>query len=150
MRAIYYASTVCYLEKDDKILFIKFEKKWGKRYAPPGGKVESGETPSECIIREFFEETGVKLVNPKLKGISYWKDSTEGVIFVFVANEYKGEIRESLEGRLEWIDKSKLDEIFQFDMNKAFTKYLFIDGIFEGKFLLNDDTTIKEYSIKII
>ena len=150
MRAIYYASTVCCLEKDDKILFIKFEKKWGKRYAPPGGKVESGETPSECIIREFFEETGVKLVNPKLKGISYWKDSTEGVIFVFVANEYKGEIRESLEGRLEWIDKSKLDEIFQFDMNKAFTKYLFIDGIFEGKFLLNDDTTIKEYSIKII
>ena len=93
MRAIYYASTVCYLEKDDKILFIKFEKKWGKRYAPPGGKVESGETPSECIIREFFEETGVKLVNPKLKGISYWKDSTEGVIFVFVANEYKGEIK---------------------------------------------------------
>lgn len=150
MRGIYYASTVCYLEKDDKILFIKFEKKWGKRYAPPGGKVESGETPSECIMREFFEETGVKLVNPKLKGISYWKDSSEGVIFVFTATEYEGDIKESLEGRLEWIEKSKLDEIFQFDMNKAFTKYLFIDGIFEGKFLLNNDTTIKDFFIKVI
>lgn len=150
MRGIYYASTVCYLEKDDKILFIKFEKKWGKRYAPPGGKVESGETPSECIMREFFEETGVKLVNPKLKGISYWKDSSEGVIFVFTATEYEGDIKESLEGRLEWIEKSKLDEVFQFDMNKAFTKYLYIDGIFEGKFLLNNDTTIKDFFIKVI
>lgn len=36
--AMFYASTACYLEKDDKILFIKFNKKWGMRYAPPGRK----------------------------------------------------------------------------------------------------------------
>lgn len=149
-RAMFYASTACYLEKDDKILFIKFNKKWGMRYAPPGGKLEEGETPSECVIREFFEETGLKLINPKLKGISHWKDSTDGIIFIFTASEYEGNIKESDEGRLEWIDKSKIYDIYQFDMNNKFTKYLFEDGIFEGNFFLNDDTSIKDFSIRMI
>lgn len=114
------------------------------------GKIENGETPSECVIREFFEETGLKLINPKLKGISHWKDSTDGIIFIFTASEYEGNIKESDEGRLEWIDKSKIYDIYQFDMNNKFTKYLFEDGIFEGNFLLNDDTSIKDFSIKMI
>lgn len=149
-RCMFYASTACYLECDNKILFIKFNKKWGMRYAPPGGKLEEGETPSKCVIREFMEETGLKLKNPKLKGISHWKDSTEGIIFIFTATEYEGTIKESDEGRLEWIDKSKIDDIYQFDMNSKFTKYLFEDELFEGNFILNDDTTIREYEIKKI
>ena len=64
-------STVCYLKKDNKVLMIKFSKKWGNVYAPPGGKFEKGESPLDCIIREFKEETGLTLVNPKLQGISY-------------------------------------------------------------------------------
>ncbi|MDO4283614.1 MAG: NUDIX domain-containing protein [Clostridia bacterium] len=147
MRAKFYASTVCYLECEEKILFLKFHKKWGKRYAPPGGKVDENETPSECVIREFKEETGVTLKNPKLKGISYWKDHTEGIIFVYVANEYEGSITESVEGRLEWIRKADVLSLEQFEMNKKFTKYVFEDGMFEGKFILDDDTNVKEYSI---
>ena len=65
-------STVCYLKNDNKVLMIKFSKKWGQVYAPPGGKFESGETPLDCIKREFYEETGLTLINPKLQGISYW------------------------------------------------------------------------------
>ena len=59
---------------------IKFFKKWGQVYAPPGGKFESDESPLDCVIREFYEETGLTLINPKLQGISYWHDSIEGII----------------------------------------------------------------------
>mgnify|MGYP002471909473 CR=1 FL=1 len=31
-----------YLKKDDKVLMLKFNKKWGHVYAPPGGKFEEG------------------------------------------------------------------------------------------------------------
>ena len=48
---------------------IKFTKKWGHVYAPPGGKFESGESPLDCIIREFYEETGLTLINPRLQGM---------------------------------------------------------------------------------
>ena len=75
-------STACYLKKGNKVLMIKFSKKWGQVYAPPGGKFETGETPLDCITREYYEETGLTLINPKLQGISYWKNKTEGIIFI--------------------------------------------------------------------
>ena len=55
-RVTHLNSTICYLKKDDKVLMIKFFKKWGQVYAPPGGKFEIGETPLDCIIREYFGE----------------------------------------------------------------------------------------------
>ena len=142
-------STVCYLRKDNSVLMIKFAKKWGQVYAPPGGKFESGESPLECIIREFFEETGLKLVNPKLQGISYWKDSAEGIIFIYTADEFEGElITNSSEGNLEWIKLDELLSIKQFEQNEKFTPFLFKNKLFEGKFLLDNDCRVVKYEIK--
>ena len=150
-RIVHYNATACYLKKDDEVLMIKFNKKWGCVYAPPGGKFESGETPTDCIMREFYEETGLKLINPKLQGISCWKDSYEGIIFIYTADEFSGElVTSSDEGTLEWIKMAELDKINQFDQNKKFTPWLFKDEIFEGKFLLDDNCQVIDYDIRSI
>lgn len=144
-------STVCYLKKDNKVLMIKFSKKWGNVYAPPGGKFEKGESPLDCIIREFKEETGLTLVNPKLHGISYWQDSFEGIIFVYTAEDYEGkQILTSEEGNLEWIKIEELITIKQFEQNEKFTPYLFKNELFEGKFLLDDKCKVINYKIRNI
>lgn len=39
-RVVHYNATACYLKKDDKVLMIKFNKKWGCVYAPPGGNLK--------------------------------------------------------------------------------------------------------------
>lgn len=104
MRANFFGSTACYLLKRDKILFIKFNKKWGQVYAPIGGKMEIGETPTECLLREYKEETGLELINPKFKGIAFWEDSTEGIIFLYTATEFKGSLKTSF-GRFVRMDK---------------------------------------------
>lgn len=141
-------STVCYLKKDNKVLMIKFFKKWGNVYAPPGGKFEKGESPLDCIMREFKEETGLTLVKPKLQGISYWHDSFEGIIFVYTAEDYEGkQIPISKEGDLEWIKIEELRNIKQFEQNEKFTSYLFKDELFEGKFLLDDKCKVINYRI---
>jgi len=137
-----YGSTACYLLKDDKILFIKFNEKWGQIYAPPGGKMDGLETPTECIIREFREETGLELINPKLKGISYWHKKDSGIIFVYVAKEFCGEIEESQEGRLFWLTKEESMGVKQFPMNELFFTYLFEKGIFEGKFFYDENDMV--------
>ncbi len=142
-------ATACYLKKDDKVLMIKFNNKWGQVYAPPGGKFEPGESPLDCIIREYYEETGLKIINPKLQGISYWKDSYEGIIFIYVAEDYDGEIKESDEGKLEWVHIDNLYKIEQFDQNKIFTPNLFKDEVFEGNFLLDKDCNVLDYEIRI-
>ncbi len=150
-RIVHNNSTVCYLKKDNKVLMINFSNKWGQVYAPPGGKFETNETPSDCIIREFYEETGLTLLRPKLQGISYWHDSLEGIIFVFTADQYEGELtNNSPEGKLEWIDIDKLPTINQFDQNLKFTPYLFKDEMFEGKFLLDDKCKVINYEIRKI
>ncbi len=102
-RLLHYNSTVCYLKRDNKVLMIKFTKKYENVYAPPGGKFEKGESPLDCIMREFKEETGLTLIEPKLQGISYWQDSVEGIIFVYIAEKFEGDIiSDSEEGKLEW------------------------------------------------
>ncbi len=144
-------STVCYLKKDNKVLMIKFSKKWGNVYAPPGGKFEKGESPLDCVIREFKEETGLILVNPKLQGISYWQDSSEGIIFVYTAEDYEGkQTLTSEEGNLEWIRIEELLTIKQFEQNEKFTPYLFKNELFEGKFLLDDKCKVINYKIRNI
>ena len=143
-------STACYLRKDNKVLMINFSKKWGQVYAPPGGKFEAGETPLDCILREYYEETGLTLINPKLQGISYWHDDYEGIIFIFVAEKFEGNIKESEEGKLEWIDINDLKKVKQFEQNKKFTPYLFKSNIFEGKFNLDDKCKVKKYEIRKI
>lgn len=148
-RIAHYNATACYLKKDNKVLMIKFTKKWGKVYAPPGGKFETGESPLDCIIREYYEETGLIIVNPKLQGISYWKDSNEGIIFVYVANEFEGKLTSfSPEGTLEWINLDDLPNIKQFDQNQKFTPYLFKNHVFEGKFMLDDNCKVLDYKIR--
>jgi len=144
-------AVVCYLKKDDKVLMIKFAKKWGNVYAPPGGKFEKGESPLDCILREFKEETGLTLIKPKLQGMSYWQDEYEGIIFVFTALEYEGNLeRDTEEGHLEWIKFEDLPNVHQFDQNRYFMPYLFKDEIFEGKFLLNNKCMVLEHEIRKI
>lgn len=150
-RVAHLNSTVCYLKKENKVLMIKFTKKWGQVYAPPGGKFEAGESPLDCILREYYEETGLKLINPKLQGMSYWRNEAEGIIFVYVANEFKGDLKEkSEEGCMEWIDVDDLSKLKQFSQNEKFAPYIFKEEIFEGKFLLGERCNVLEYEIRTI
>ncbi len=148
-RIVHENSTACYLKKDNKVLMIKFSKKWGQVYAPPGGKFESGESPLDCVLREFFEETGLTLIHPRLQGISYWQDVSEGIIFIYTAEEFEGELTPiTEEGTLEWIDLKDLPKINQFDQNQKFTSYLFQEDLFEGKFLLDENCKVLKHEIR--
>ena len=44
----------------------------------PGGHVEPGETFTESVIREIYEETGLTISNPKLTGIYHSVDCIIG------------------------------------------------------------------------
>lgn len=49
---------------DGKILLTKQHGK----YELPGGGVDFGELPEAAVLRETFEETGIRAVNPRLAG----------------------------------------------------------------------------------
>jgi len=59
----------CYCEYEDKILFLKRtpHKHQGDTWGVPGGKLDEGETPLTAVIREVFEEVGIKVKEDDLQ-----------------------------------------------------------------------------------
>lgn len=128
------------LEVDGKVLVIDRIKKF-QGIAFPGGKVESGESIYDSAIREFWEETGLRLSVLESRGISYWEgeDGFKYFVFLYKATEYIGELKTATdEGNVFWMDKKELgscklaphmDEYLQlFEKGYSECFYTFKDG----------------------
>lgn len=77
----------------------------------PGGHVEQGEYITPSVIREMKEETGLIIEKPRLCGIKEFHKSKDGkryIVFLYVANNYKGELESSKEGEVFWYPLSEL------------------------------------------
>jgi ADP-ribose pyrophosphatase len=63
-----FAAAVAVRERDGKIPLVKQYRHGARRefWELPAGFIERKETPLACIKREFSEEVGFKLTNPKL------------------------------------------------------------------------------------
>ncbi|MFW6641404.1 NUDIX hydrolase [Nocardiopsis algeriensis] len=59
-------------------------------WVPPGGLLEPGETPQECVVREVLEETGVTVTPLRLTGV--YKNMERGVLtLAFLCAPLSGE-----------------------------------------------------------
>ena len=62
-------STLCYIERGGCYLMLHRVKKQHDvnegKWIGVGGKLETDESPEECIAREVMEETGLKVTNAK-------------------------------------------------------------------------------------
>lgn len=87
-----------------------------------GGKFEDGESPEDCVLREAFEETGLKLTKYSYRGIlAFISDKYETeYIHLFTADGFEGELRDCDEGVLKWIDESLLDRIPKWEGDRIF------------------------------
>jgi ADP-ribose pyrophosphatase YjhB (NUDIX family) len=55
-----------------------------RTWAMPGGALEADELPTEGVVREVFEETGIRSVAVRLVGLHYWSQRPDGIlIFTF-------------------------------------------------------------------
>lgn len=61
----------CYCQCGDRILFLKRHprKPYGGTWGVPAGKMEAGEDPRMCVIRETAEETGLDISSSGLREI---------------------------------------------------------------------------------
>jgi len=106
-----------------------------------GGKLEPGETPEACARREIREESGLRVSELRLKGLLTFPgfaNDEDWYAFVFVAGGVEGDLINSPEGVLRWIDDEKLLELELWEGDRIFLPWLEKPGVFSGKFVYQD------------
>lgn len=61
------AGSAAVINKDDKILLMR--RTDNHLWSMPAGGMEVGETPAEAVVRETFEETGIRCIPKALSGV---------------------------------------------------------------------------------
>ena len=159
-------ATLCYVRSGGQTLMLHRVKKENDMHAGKwnglGGKLESGETPEACAIREVEEESGLTMLNPILRGILtfpafptgrstesasepsrvYDSTSDDWYTFVFVAHSFTGTLIDSNEGVLAWIDDDKLFNLDLWAGDRIFLRWLEKDLFFSGRFTYSDGELI--------
>lgn len=105
--------SLCYLVHDQKVLLLQRRNPpHVGLWSPPGGKLNPGESPTRCVLREFYEETGLMLQNPRLRVITTVLHAGLGMhwmLFVYHAQDFTGDLAVSDEGDIQWIGLDVLD-----------------------------------------
>ena len=142
-------ATLCYIRQDGYTLMIHRVKVAGDMHAGKwnglGGKLEPGETPEECALREIREEAGLSAANPRLRGIITFPGFSNGedwYTFLYVVDEFQGDLIDSREGDLEWIPNDELLDLNLWEGDRIFIPWLDQPGFFSGKFVYEDGVLV--------
>ncbi len=129
-------TTLCYITRDDAVLMLHRVKKKNDinkdKWIGIGGKFEGNETPDECLLREAWEETGLRLTSWRCRGVvTFLPDVGEGeFMYLFTADGFEGDLKECDEGDLQWVSREFLDALPKWEGDKIFLDLLWQDAPF--------------------
>ncbi len=111
--------TAAIIEKDGKFLIAKRAK--GKhmeyKWEFPGGKIEDGESPEECLQRELQEEFGIATVIKNFVAESVFDYGDKTIRLLGYKAEYiSGDFKLTVHEEVQWVSVDKFKE---FDFAEA-------------------------------
>lgn len=139
-------ATICYIDNGKELLMLHRNKKPNDvhegKWIGVGGKLERGETPQECAVREILEETGLK-AKPVLKGVITFPEFTADLdwyTYVFKVTEFEGDLIDCNEGMLEWVPYDEVLSKPTWEGDHTFVEWLLEDKpFFSAKFVYDGD-----------
>jgi 8-oxo-dGTP diphosphatase len=141
-------ATLCYVHQNDKTLMLHRIKKAGDIHAGKwnglGGKLEPGESPEQCVIREVREESGLSIIAPQYHGLLVFANfkMEDWYVWVFGADQFSGDLLsqdDSLEGHLEWIADNQLTTLNLWPSDLLFLPWLQMGKIFSARFQYDNE-----------
>lgn len=138
-------ATLVFIIRDGEILLIEKKRGLGAgKINGPGGKMDPGETPLQCAVRETREELGIIALRPEKRGELHFamSDSPDILCHVFLARDLEGRPIETEEAVPLWC---KLGDIPYDRMWRDDVQWLpeLIDGrTFHGRFVFSGEEVI--------
>lgn len=129
-------TTLCYILRGEDVLMLHRTKKKNDinqdKWIGIGGKLEEGESPDGCLLREAKEETGLTLTSWQCRGIvTFLSNQAEGeYMYLFTADRFEGALKECDEGDLQWISRDFLDALPKWEGDQIFLDLLWQNAPF--------------------
>jgi 8-oxo-dGTP diphosphatase len=133
--------TLCFVVDSGRVLLIEKKRGHGAGLINgPGGKLEAGETPLQCAIRETQEETCVLPIEPQLQARFKFVDlvAAQWFGYIYVAHAHQGTARETAEGAPLWVDLQALPFAQMWPDDRYWLPRLLAGEKLEGEFLFDD------------
>lgn len=111
--------TAAVMEKDGKILLAQRRQgdALGGKWEFPGGKIEPGETPEQCLRRELKEEFGVETrIGDFVCSSKFEYKHLPVELLVYRAVHLFGEFRLNEHDRIEWVAPG---DLAKYDLSSA-------------------------------
>jgi 8-oxo-dGTP diphosphatase len=138
-------ATLVFVLDGDRVLLIRKKRGLGAGMINgPGGRLEPGETPIECAVRETEEELGITPTGLHLAGENsfVFVDGYSVHVHVFVASGWTGEPRETEEAVPLWTPRDEIpyDEMWQDD--RLWVPHMLAGRRFLGRFIFEGETML--------
>jgi 8-oxo-dGTP diphosphatase len=102
------------LEREGRILICqrREDQPHALKWEFPGGKVETGETPEQALVRELREELGIEAESPReIQRYEFSYPGKKPILLIFFAvAAWLGEIENLIFRAIEWEEQSKLKD----------------------------------------
>ena len=145
-------ATLVFVRRADELLLIRKKRGLGAgKINGPGGRMEPGETPAECAVREAREELGITPRGLRWAGENRFQfvDGYSIHVHVFAAGGFEGSVRETDEAAPLWtpVDRIPYDEMWQDD--RLWVPHLLAGRRFDGRFVFEGDSML-DHAVELL
>ena len=138
-------ATLVFVIRDGKILLIDKKTGFGKgKVNGPGGKVEQGESPEACAVRECQEELGITVLDLQYCGQHRFQfvDGYSLLVWVYRAENFTGVPTETVEAKPLWVPLDKIPYAKMWEDDIIWLPMVLGGERFQGRWLFDGDTML--------
>ncbi len=135
-------ATLVFVIRDGKILLINKKTGLGKgKINGPGGKLEQGESPEACAVRECQEELAITVSNLQYCGQHRFQfvDGYSIHVWVYRTADFEGTPTESLEARPLWVPLDKIPYDRMWEDDGIWIPMMLRGERFQGRWIFDGD-----------
>jgi len=135
-------ATLVFVIRDGMILLIDKKTGLGKgKINGPGGKVEPGESPEACAIRECQEELGITVSNLQYGGQHRFQfvDGYSIHVWVYRTSDYEGTPVETVEAKPLWVSLDDIPYERMWEDDRIWLPMLIRGELFQSRWIFDGD-----------